>query len=45
MDETERRDPITNVPVERAELDVYLAGTPTLSGIEFLERCLSMLRR
>ncbi|MFC4436640.1 MULTISPECIES: hypothetical protein [Natrialbaceae] len=45
MEETEPRDPITDVPIEQSDLPVYLPGTPTVSFTEYIERFVSMLFR
>ncbi|MFP8888330.1 hypothetical protein ACLI4U_00980 [Natrialbaceae archaeon A-CW2] len=45
MDETESRDPITNVPIDQEEPEIYLPGTPTVEFTAYLERFIAMLRR
>ncbi|ADD04178.1 uncharacterized protein Nmag_0591 [Natrialba magadii ATCC 43099] len=41
----ERRDPITNVPIDDGDVPVYLPGTPTLSFVRTIERVIDMVRR
>lgn len=45
MEDYEPRDPITNVPVEQSEPDLYLPGTPTASFTRYLELAVSKLFR
>ncbi|WP_187432913.1 hypothetical protein [Natronococcus pandeyae] len=45
MDEIEPRDPITGVPIEQDDPQVYLPGTPTVSFTRYLELAINRLFR
>ncbi|MFP9193145.1 hypothetical protein [Natronosalvus vescus] len=45
METNEPRDPITNVPVEQSEPELYLPGTPTVSFTRYVELAISKLFR